>query len=358
MQILTLVPSPQALRYAVFSGRPSHPECAGLIRDYRGAMPCHLALLKIQKAMLAAAHARRPVTLLPAAIGIRVPFGGTEFPEPVVVNADVLRRLETLTPAAPLHIPALLELLQQCGTHFPGVPQVLTFDTAFFADLPEREHLYALDADLARLHGLRRFGYCGLHHAAAWQRAARTGVTRVISLCLEQQPELAAIQGGRPVYVTSGITPLEGLPGQTTCGDLDPGLVMLLAEELHYGPERLNTLFTRESGLKGMTGVALTFDELFAAPKTEFVLTREVLCYRILQACGMAFAAMGGADALVISGRYALAGRAIAAFLKRQTVFQRQAVPVAFHFLRTPIERIVAEQALLLSRTVARRAAA
>jgi len=354
MQILTLVPSPQALRYAVFSGRPTHSECAGLIRDYRGAMPCRLALLKIQKAILAAAHQRRAVMLQPVAIGIRVPFGGAEFPEPVVVNADVLRRIETLTPAAPLHIPALLELLQQCAAYFRGVPLVLTFDTAFFADLPEREHLYALDADLARAHGLRRFGYCGLHHVAAWQRVARTGVTRVISLCLEPQPELAAIQGGRPVYVTSGITPLEGLPGQTTCGDIDPGLVMLLAEELHYGPERLNMLFTRASGLKGLTGSRITFDELFAAPKTEFTLARKVICYRILQACGMAFAAMGGADAVVISGRYALAGRVIAAFLKRQMVFQRQTVPVAFHFLRTPVERIVAEQALLLARSATR----
>jgi acetate kinase len=358
MQILTLVPGPQALRYAVFAGRPKHPECEGVIRDYRGAMPCHLALLKIQKAMQAAVHARSKSPALPAAIGIRVPFGGTEFPEPVAVDADVLRRLETLTPAAPLHIPALLELLQQCTTHFPGVPQVLTFDTAFFADLPEREHLYALDAALARTHGLRRFGYCGLQHAAAWQRAARTGVTRVISLCLEPQPELAAIQGGRPVYVTSGITPLEGLPGQTTCGDLDPGLVMLLAEELHCGPERLNTIFTRESGLKGLTGSAMTLDELFAAPKDQFAPAREVMCYRILQACGMAMAAMGGVDALVISGRYAVAGRAISAWLKRQVVFQRQLVPVAVHYVRTPVERIVAEQALLLARSVTRRAAA
>ncbi|MCX7009632.1 MAG: hypothetical protein NTY53_20705, partial [Kiritimatiellaeota bacterium] len=159
-------------------------------------------------------------------------------------------------------------------------------------------------------------------------------------------------------YVTSGITPLEGLPGQTTCGDLDPGLVMLLAEELHYGPERLNTLFTRESGLKGMTGSAITFDELFAAPKTEFVLAREVICYRILQACGMAFAAMGGVNAVVISGRYASAGRALAAWLKRQVVFQRQTESVSFHFLRTPVERIVAEQALLLAHAAIRRAAA
>ncbi len=132
-----------------------------------------------------------------------MPFGGTEFHGPVVVDADVLRRLETLTSAAPLHIPVLLELLQQCDTQFPDVPQVLVFDTAFFADLPAREYLYALDTDLARAHGLRRFGYCGLLHAAAWQHAARTGATRILSLCLEPQMELAAIHGGRPVYVTS-----------------------------------------------------------------------------------------------------------------------------------------------------------
>ena len=354
MNILVLTPGHQALRYAIFVGAPKHAQRTGTIPDYRGAMPCHLALVKIKKLLCTARRGPSPL----AAIGIRVPFGGVEFPEPVVVDAGVLRRLETLTPAAPLHIPALLELLAQCAVQFPGVTQVLTFDTAFFADLPAREHLYALDAKLARAHGIRRFGYCGLQHTDAWQCAARAGATRVISLCLDTQPELAAIQSGRPVYVTSGVTPLEGLPGQTTCGDLDPGLVMLLAEELHCGPERLNTIFTRESGLKGLTDSAITFDELFTAPQKEFTLAREVILYRLLQACGMALAALGGADALVISGRYAIAGRSIATWLKRQMVFRNQCKPVAVHQLRTPVETIVATQSLLLARVAARRLAA
>jgi len=344
MQILTLLPGLKTLRYAVFSGRPTRPQKSGIIGDYRGALPCRMALDKI------------PAT--PDVIGVRVRFGGTEFRGSVVADGDVLQRLETLTPAAPLHLPAVIELVNQCATRFPGVPQVLTFDTAFFADLPARERLYALDDKLIRAHGLQRFGYCGLMHAAAWQRAAQKGASRVISLCLEPRPELTAIQNGRPLYVTSGATPVEGLPGQTTCGDLDPGLVVLLAEELGWGAERLNTFLTRESGLKGLTGRAMTFDELFAGRNRAYALARDVIRYRLLLACGMSLAAMGGVDAMVISGRHVAAGQALARWLKRQAVFQRLKKPVAVFRLRATVEQLVAEQALLFGGERLREAAA
>ena len=346
MHTLILTPGHSALRYTFFLDQNLQPGPAGTLDDYRGPEACRTALLAIRDC---------GDTAKLKAIGVRAPFGGTEFRTPVVVDAQTAHRLETLIPAAPLHIPSLLELLRQCIQIFPGVPLMLTFDTAFFADLPDREALYALDTKLARTRGLRRFGYHGLLHEAACRQAAdvqgrqpASSAPRIISICLEPQPELAAVIGLHPVYVTGGVTPLEGLPGQTTCGDLDPGLVVLLSEELHCGPEQLNTLFTRESGLLGLTGSPLTFDELFTAPETQYSLARRLICYRLLQACGMAIAALGGLDVLVFSGRYLQAAKWIATWLQTQPLLQPAPGRTAFATLfmaQTP-EQIVAENAL------------
>ena len=352
MKTLVLTPGQRALRYALFAGRRTQPALTGIADDYRGPAACHIALAHIRQALGGGAR-RSPA---PAVIGVRVPYGGTLFAGPVWLCDAVIRSLETLVPAAPLHLPAVLALLRQCGDAFPGLPVLLAFDTAFFAALPDREAYYALDAELARDHGLRRCGYHGLLHAGACEWAADAArmdgrdpaALRVLSLCLDAQPELAAVRGGQPVYLTSGVTPLEGLPGHTTSGDLDPGLVIRLAEELKCGPERLNALFTCESGLKGLTGRPLTYAELFGAPAERFALARQLVLYRLLQACGMAVAALGGADALVLSGRQLAAGRPIAAWLKRQPLFRPPAgqAPCRVRYFRRTVERLVADLAL------------
>lgn len=346
MCTLVLSPGHSTLHYALFLDRELRPGPSGALNDYRGPEACRTALLAIQQ---------QCATTEPSVIGLRAPFGGLEFDAPVWVNDQTAHRLETMIPAAPLHIPSLLELLRQCAVVFPATPLILAFDTAFFADLPDREALYALDTKLAHTRGLRRFGHHGLLHAAACRKVSElhglypeVPAPRIISICLEPQPELAGVIGLQPVYVTGGVTPLEGLPGHTTCGDLDPGLVVLLSEELHCGPERLNTLFTRESGLLGLTGAPLTFDDLFTAPEEQYALTRHLIRYRLLQACGMAIAALGGLDALVFSGRYLQAGKRLATWLQAQPVFRPAADRVPFSVLQmtqTP-EQLMAEIAV------------
>lgn len=354
MNVLILQPGASALRYALLTSNPPdrpEPFTEGVESDFRGPAACRAALTRI--------HARIGAAACLDAIGICVPYGGMEFRAPVRVEPGVLERLDTLVSAAPLHIPALQELIRQAATILAGVPVVLMFDTAFFAGLPAREAQYALDVETARARGLRRYGYHGLLHAEACRLArqehgrsrADAPAPRVISLCLEAQPELAAAIGDRPVYVTSGITPLEGLPGHTTCGDLDPGLVVLLCDELKWGPEQLNNVLTRESGLLGLTGKPITLTDLFAAPEEQYTLTRRLMLYRILQACGMALAAMGGVDALVFSGRHAAAGKKIAGWLRRQPGFKRalEGTPLAVHTLDVTAEQVAAEIALTLA---------
>ena len=203
--------------------------------------------------------------------------------------------------------------------------EVLVFETAFFTGLPSREYLYALDADLPRVQGLRRYGFHGILHEAACRETVRRhhaerlrGMPRILSICLEPRPELAAVCGLQPVMVTSGATPLEGLPGQTSCGELDPSIVIALATEHGWGAEQINTALTQESGFKGLTGADATLEQLYKADSASSRLAREIFQYRLLLACGAGMAAMGGLDAIVFSGRFVSLGQPLFAWLQSQ----------------------------------------
>jgi len=261
----------------------------------------------------------------PDALAIRVPYGGTEFPSHALVTAETLQRMEALIGFAPLHIPPIVTLIQCCQRVFPDLPVVLLFETAFFTALPRREYIYGLEANFTEKWALRRYGFNGLFHEAAYAYLAeqqtaenkrdRSQPYRVLSICLEPQPEIAAIVQNRAITVTSGVTPLEGLPGQTTCGELDSSIILTLAEKMNWGPEKINAVLTKESGLKGMAGSTIDWIDLFTSHASEVRQARDVVQYRFLLACGSSIAAMGGVDRLVFSGRYARMGDLLGSWL-------------------------------------------
>ncbi len=168
-----------------------------------------------------------------------------------------------------------------------------------------------------------------------------------MSLCLENQPEAAAIIGNRPVMVTSGATPLEGLPGLTSCGELDGGIVIALAQKKLL-PEQINHLLTQESGLVGLVGRKTSWREVFHSEEPEAKLAREVVQYRMLQVAGAAAAAMGGLDVIIFSGRWA----ALASVLGPYLTWRLPAGSPPFgcratwRRLRTPLNRIIADVAM------------
>ena len=182
-----------------------------------------------------------------------------------------------------------------------------------------------------------RFGFQGIFHEAACREVAgRVGghPPRVISLCLEPRPELAACVGGRPVMVTGGNTPVEGLPGERTCGDLDPSVTLKLAHDTPGGLEEANRILTCDSGLRGLVGRDVSLAELLDNSCQDLQLAQEVFVYSVLRACGAGIAALGGLDALVYSGRYAASGTALHAWLApRLARAVRSAIP---HFIHTP----------------------
>lgn len=351
MNVLVLNPGARLLDFALYSGNGSVPLKKGRVADYRGAERCRAALEKAAQACMEGVPAETPDW----GWGVRIPFGGTLFTRPVPLDREIIAALETLAPLAPLHLPAIIELLGVLLDEYAAHPAILVFETAFFAALPQREASYALNAELMETRALRRFGHHGLFHQAACAHARRLRKTgnaaaapRLLSICLDRQPELAAVIRDRPVMVTGGLTPLEGLPGQTTCGELDPGIVISLSDKMKWGPERIDAVLTRESGLLGLTGERTTLDELLTSERYEGSPGREVMKYRLLLACGAGIAAMGGLSHIVFSGRYAGIGETIGPELISKLTAKKQTAPeqIQWHCFRSPLERIVADHAM------------
>jgi len=340
----------RALRYALFSRRWRDLTVTGQIEHYQDSDHDPSTLRRIVQEINDTVGTHGP-DVQPDLIALRSVFGGSVFRGPILLNAEGIAKLDELIPQAPLHLPLLLKLVDECRGVWPGLPVVVTFETAFFVALPPREHLYALDAEVVGNPDLRRYGYHGLFHEAACRHVAHVrkrrgfeGTARTISICLEPQPEVAAVIGHRPVMVTSGATPLEGIPGHTTCGEIDPSVVLALAERMEWGPEQINTVLTQQSGLLGLTGRQVTLDETFQSDAHDLELARQVVEYRILQACGAAIAAMGGLDVVVFSGRYAAVGRIMSPRLLSRLYLKGQSKPQVLCSVRS-LDSAIAEGA-------------
>ncbi|MBN2377799.1 MAG: acetate/propionate family kinase [Sedimentisphaerales bacterium] len=299
------------------------------------------------------------------AVALRVPFGGTVFRGPTLVTSQVESKLKDLIPQAPMHIPVIMNLIEACQVVFAGAAIVLVFETSFFADLPDRESLYGLEAQSARSMKLRRFGFCGIYHESACRAAGRRqredgsrAVPNILSICLEPQPEISAVRGNRPMMVTGGWTPMEGIPGQSNCGEIDPSIVLALSKKMNWGPEQVNRTLTRESGLGALAGKAVTLEEVFGSEKPEMVLAQEVLKYRILMACGAGVAALAGVDVIVFSGRYRKLAEILGPYLqsKFSAAFGDCQDGPDYFVLEDSLDKIVADQVGILMRSVGKQA--
>jgi acetate kinase len=232
---------------------------------------------------------------------------------------------------------------------------VLVFETSFFTDLPDREQTYGLPPDLAETLGLQRYGFHGLYHSRACQDLRRQidsgnagKPLRMLSICLDPKPEVCAVIGQKPVTVTGGATPLEGIPGETSSGEIDPSIALTLAREKEWGPEQINRILSRHSGLKGMADRSLTVMEALTSESEHNQLAREVLEYRIQMACGAGISAMGGVDGIAFSGRYVDAAESLGASLKRRllpALHDSESLPS--HSCTEPRSRIVADLSVL-----------
>ncbi len=244
----------------------------------------------------------------PEAVAHRIVHGGAAFTSPVVVSDEVLARITQLDALAPLHNPPALVALRLARARL-AVPHVAVFDTAFHATLPPRAREYALPRELSERAGVRRFGFHGishehLMHAAAAFLEREPQELRVISCHLGNGASVAAIEYGRSVETSMGMTPLEGLVMGTRGGDVDPGVLLHLVRSPGFDAARLDDVLNRESGLAGLTGThdLRDIEERAAAGDEACRRALAIYAHRVRKYIGAYAAVMGGVDVIAFTG--------------------------------------------------------
>ncbi|SEI46412.1 acetate kinase [Azotobacter beijerinckii] len=239
------------------------------------------------------------------AVGHRVVHGGQAFSQPVRVDAEVLAKLEKFVPLAPLHQPHNLTPIRAVAERAPHLPQVACFDTAFHRQQPELAQLFALPPSITE-RGVRRYGFHGLSYeyiaSVLPQFAPETASGRVVVAHLGNGASLCAMAAGRSMASTMGFTAVDGLPMGTRCGNLDPGVILYLMDELKMNARAIETLIYKESGLLGVSGISSDMRELLASDEPRAALAVDLFVYRIGRELGSLAAALGGLDALVFTG--------------------------------------------------------
>lgn len=239
------------------------------------------------------------------AVGHRVVHGGTAFTAPVLVDDSVLAALEQYIPLAPLHQPHNLAAIRALQNLVPGVPQVACFDTAFHTTLPDAATQFALPVSY-RAEGVRRFGFHGLSYeyivSELQHSAPSLARGRVIAAHLGAGATLCALLAGRSIASTTGLTELDGLPMETRCGSIDPGVLLYLMRVHHLGLQELEHLLYHESGLLGLSGRSGSMQDLLESADGQALEAISYFVYQIVRQIGALTACLGGLDGLVFTG--------------------------------------------------------
>ena len=238
------------------------------------------------------------------AIGHRVVHGGPEYAKPVRVDPEVVRALERYIPLAPLHQPHNLAPIKVVSERLPELPQVACFDTAFHRSQPPVAQAFALPRSITD-RGVLRYGFHGLSYEyiasvfPAYDAKAAAG--NVVVLHLGNGSSMSALAGGRSVASTMGFTALDGLPMGTRCGNLDPGVVVYLMDELKMDARAIEKLLYQQSGLLGVSGISSDMRTLEASSDPRAKTAIDLFVYRVGRELGSLAAALGGLDAIVFT---------------------------------------------------------
>ncbi len=248
------------------------------------------------------------------AIGHRVVHGGEHYSMPTLINVDVKSTIEQLAKLAPLHNPANLIGIEACQQAFSTLPQIAVFDTAFHQSMPEKAFVYGLPYHLYQQHDIRKYGFHGTSHYFVAQFAAKQ-INKPLKQCnfisahLGNGCSICAIKNGKSVDTSLGMTPLEGVMMGTRSGDVDPGIIFHLVEELGYSITEVDNMLNKESGLLGVSQLsndcrtletAMLADSSPKAKQAELALT--IFCYKIAKSIASFSASLTQLDGLIFTG--------------------------------------------------------
>ena len=244
-------------------------------------------------------------------VGHRVVHGGSKYYSSAVITPEVMKDIEQLAVFAPYHNPVNLDGIKAAQKAFPAVPHVAVFDTAFHQTLPTYAYMYGLPYDYYKKEGIRRYGFHGTSHRYVSLKSAE--VTReplseleIVSCHLGIGSSICAIDHGRSIDTSMGLTPSEGLIMATRAGNLDPAVMIHLMQHFKMSAEEVSKLINSDSGIKGISGISGDIREIEAAAEEghhRALLAHRAYCYHIRKTIGAYVAAMGGIDVLAFTGR-------------------------------------------------------
>lgn len=239
----------------------------------------------------------------PAAIGHRIVHGGPRLRRHCLIDDGVLHVLDGAVCFAPLHVPPALAVIRYARQHFPGLPQVACFDTAFHADLPEVARTLPLPAEL-RTHGIQRYGFHGLSCESIVRQLGRDIAGRVVIAHLGNGASVTAVKAGRSIDTSMGLTPSGGVIMGTRTGDIDPGILLYLMRAEGFDADALEDVIDRRSGLAGISGISSDVRRLNAVATSEPGARLALEMFRISVAKQIAamIVALRGIDTLVFTG--------------------------------------------------------
>ncbi|MBE6696799.1 MAG: acetate kinase [Ruminococcaceae bacterium] len=243
------------------------------------------------------------------AVGHRVVHGGSYFTKSVLLNKDVLEKLELCKELAPLHTPPTLMGIQGCLEAMPEVPQVLVFDTAFHQTMPKEAYTYPIPYEYYEKYGVRKYGFHGTSHRYVSAEMIKlldkpASETKIVTCHLGNGSSISAVKGGKVVDTTMGFTPLDGVIMGTRSGNIDPAVVTFLMEKENLSVSQVNDILNKKSGFLGVSGISSDCRDICAAIENgdeRAKLALDILGYQIKKYIGAYSAAMGGLDAIVFT---------------------------------------------------------
>ena len=255
------------------------------------------AIARIAK-LLAESGAPRP-----DAIGHRIVHGGPKLRQHCQIDGEVMQKLEAATAFAPLHIPPALSVIRFALEHFTGVPQAACFDTAFHADLPDIARVLPIPKNL-QLEGIERYGFHGLSCESIVHQLANGLPKRLVIAHLGNGASVTAVEDGKSIDTSMGLSPTGGVIMSTRSGDLDPGVLLYLMREKGFDADKIEDLVDHRSGLLGISGISGDMRSLHAAAASNPCahLAIAMFSYCVRKQVAAMLAALGGVDLIVFTG--------------------------------------------------------
>ena len=243
------------------------------------------------------------------AVGHRVAHGGENFKESVLIDNDVKRDIEKCSELAPLHNPAHLKGILSCEKLLPGMPQVAVFDTSFHQTMPDYAYMYAIPYEYYEKYRIRKYGFHGTSHRFVAEKACRIldmpmDKSKIITCHLGNGASITAIENGKSIDTSMGFTPVDGVIMGTRTGEIDPGVLLYLADKEELSVSGVNNMINKKSGVAGISQLSSDMRDLEAAalegnPKA--LLALNMYSYKIKKFIGAYVAAMNGLDLLIFT---------------------------------------------------------